>query len=582
MSLARHGAGPLRAPALACAVAGAILVPPGAAAAVDPWQRQAPAAPAAAPTAHLGGVVLGAPDRRPLPRARVLVQSPGLPAARVAITGPDGRFAIPHLPAGTYAITVACTGFAPQAFGSDTPGSAGEPGEVELRAGQHRDGLEIVLLPGGSISGRVFDEDGSPFAGAYVEAVRPLARNGTTRLMAFAADRTDDRGEFRLFGLPAGQYYVTATDPSLEDVGDASGPIRYLPTYYPGAIVPEAATRVAVAPPRDTPAIELRLRILKPAVVSGRIAAFDGKPLLGAALVMSPEHRGAVAVSAPGDVTIEPDGRFTFRNVPPGRYVIRARGETERAGASLFGTFAITVGGRDVPGVNVTLGAGATLEGVMVLDPSATPRPDLSSLRVRAPMADGAIFGDSFTGGVKADGTFELRGVMAGAHVLVVDGLPPSWALASAQHRGREYADEVLDLEGGAQLSGLQIVVTGRTAMLSGIVADEEGHPAPGCTVAVFPTDRARWHPHNRHIKLVRTDARGRYRLEGLPPADYYVRATADLFDSDLHDRATLERLAIGAQRVSLADGSSHLRDLKLLTIPSGLDTSTVSGVERR
>jgi hypothetical protein len=89
------------------------------------------------------------------------------------------------------------------------------------------------------------------------------------------------------------------------------------------------------------------------------------------------------------------------------------------------------------------------------------------------------------------------------------------------------------------------------------------------CAVAAFPAREALWQPHNRHVRLTRTDAAGRFRLEGLPPAEYYIRAAPGLLETDLYDRHRLTRLAAGARRVSLAQGTTQMLDLKPAT-PTG------------
>ena len=121
--------------------------------------------------------------------------------------------------------------------------SAGRPSlELQSRSPTVRTADKIlVALPRGSvISGRVSDEFGEPVANAVVSAMRYGYAAGARRLMPApgqnSRDTTDDQGQFRLFGLPPGEYIVSATLRALAGRGDRSSAENtgYAPTYYPG------------------------------------------------------------------------------------------------------------------------------------------------------------------------------------------------------------------------------------------------------------------------------------------------------------------------------------------------------------
>ena len=99
------------------------------------------------------------------------------------------------------------------------------------------------------------------------------------------------------------------------------------------------------------------------------------------------------------DVVILPDGSFAFRNVPPGTYQIRARGQVEPKAQSLFATYKVLVDGRDISNVELTLQPGASVAGHLKVEAGRPAKPpDFAGLRVRAPFADGSSFGDTVTG----------------------------------------------------------------------------------------------------------------------------------------------------------------------------------------
>src|SRR5215472_7587681 len=119
-------------------------------------------------TAQLSGTVRSAGDDKPLARARVVASADVLPEPRATITNSDGTYSFTDLPAGSYTVSATRTGYAAQVYGQGRA-IAGAP--VTLDRGQKIANVDLALAPGGVIAGRILDEDGSPFAGALVDAV---------------------------------------------------------------------------------------------------------------------------------------------------------------------------------------------------------------------------------------------------------------------------------------------------------------------------------------------------------------------------------------------------------------------------
>jgi hypothetical protein len=524
-----------------------------------------PPEPRLQPAASLAGIVVHAGTREPLARARVTATSPTLAEPRVSITAGDGRFEFRTLPAGVYSLAVTRTGFAPQPFGARA-GSA--PAAVRLETGQRVTTVEIALEPAGVIAGQILDEDLQPFAGARVEAL--VSRlEGHATLVSLVSAQTDDRGQFRLSGLPAGQYYVSAFDPAFERVGDETGALTYTPTYYPGTPDPEQATRVTVVPGAEpTPTIVFSLKIVRPARVTGRIATADRQQLISGTVIMSPALGRRLTPVPVRDVLILPDGSFSFRDVPPGHYQIRARGELERGGTPLFAMFRIAVEGRDIEGVNLTLAPGASLEGTLTVEAVTAPLPEsLSGVRVRAPFADGSSFGDAVTGQVAKDGSFRIRGLMPGSHVITIEGLPASWVLKRISYRGQDVTDAALDVESGQALRDVRVTVTDETTDLSGVVRTDGGRAAAGALVLVISPSPQFWSRMSRRFGLVRADAGGRYHIRGLPPGEYRAVATFDIDESEATKPDLLRELAAHAVALTLEEHERRALDLPLVSL---------------
>jgi hypothetical protein len=547
-------------------------------AAMDPAaldQLPQPPVPSARPaaTASIAGAVRSAAGDVPLARARIIASSPSLAQPRVTLSGADGRYAIAALPAGTYTLTAVRTGYATQTFGERRgTASAG----VTVTDGQAVAGIDFALIRGGAIAGRILDEDGTPLAGAVVEALVSRSDSGRRTLSPAASARTDDRGEFRVFGLPPGQYYVSASDPAFSDVSTESGAVKYTPTFFPGVSAVDEARAVAVRDSGEAQRVEFRLKLVPPARISGRIVASDGRPLLSGAVTLAPVQRDGVQVVPPEDVWIGPDGTFSFGHVPPGRYRISARGETVVNGPALFATYGLIVEGRAVDNVQMTLRPGATLDGELTLDSEHAARaPVLSTLRVRAPFADGGGFADALTGAVQADGKFVLRGLMTGDHQIVVEGLRPPWVVKSVLFRGRDVADAGIEALEGQHLRGARITITDRASEVSGRVR-EGGGPVADAAVLVYPVAPQFWVRMHRRMRMTRTDAEGRFSVRGLPEGEYLAIASGAIDEGDLGRRELLDAIRTLATPVSISGPDARVTiELPFLAVLPGAPVQT-------
>jgi len=193
-------------------------------------------------------------------------------------------------------------------------------------------------------------------------------------------------------------------------------------------------------------------------LVSGQVTAEDKRPLLSASLAIVRED--AAPATTPDVATFQPDGRFTFRSVQPGRYIIRARGETDPRGVTLFATYRVTVENRDVANVTMLLSRGAVLTGLLVRrNVRGTRAPAYSGLRVRAPLNDGSNFGDALTGRVDGSGRFAIRGLIAGAHAISVEGLPSPWVVEKIEQDGKDITNLPLQVDGPVELRGVRITI---------------------------------------------------------------------------------------------------------------------------
>lgn len=224
------------------------------------------------------GVVINAATKAPVPGALVLLARTDGPltGAVVVSTNDRGHFTFPKVPPGTYRL---------RAEHDDFMRSELSP-PVTVEAGGAARNLTISVIPTAVISGIVLDESGVPAGKVNVRAL-------TTRVVAEA--RTNDLGEYRLFGLEPGTYVISAerypgpsiqggrvntpTPPCPDCRGEgtmmmpltgllATGAfidpraltgLAYPPVFFPGTTDRSAATPVTVGPGARVEGIDLRL-----------------------------------------------------------------------------------------------------------------------------------------------------------------------------------------------------------------------------------------------------------------------------------------------------------------------------------
>ena len=177
--------------------------------------------------------------------------------------------------------------------------------------------------------------------------------------MAIATTQTDDLGEYRLSGLPAGDVVVAVqAGPGL--IGPDGSPIRFagvqltaivsgrpvtittnslaMRIYYPGVTTPTEAQALSLSAGDDRTSIDFLVPLSPPRTfadfaggapaaatpgaastgsIRGRITRADGRPLPNAIV------RVPGGLLAPTAITDE-DGRYEIRDVPAGRYRVMA------------------------------------------------------------------------------------------------------------------------------------------------------------------------------------------------------------------------------------------------------------------
>lgn len=544
----------------------------------------------------IAGKVVAADSGRPLRRARVVVSGGGRP--HVASTDEQGRYRVTALPPGSYTITAAKSGFVDGVFGQRRSSRTGAP--VELAAGQQVTAADVKLARGGVVTGHVLDEEGEPLARAVVTVLRQQYVRGERQLTPAGGDQTDDRGQYRIFGLPPGDYYVSATAGGIEElvrraVGDAvdqaADGTGYAPTYYPGVVTSVDATRLKLAASQELTGIDFQVQVVPLATVKGVVAggsamvslvADEAGSLGAAAAAISAATgsivgfgveragrggggRGAGLLGGAGFRTFtREDGTFSIPNVTPGKYTIIARADGPRMAMQ-----PLVVSGDEI-NVALTPAPGVQLSGTVTLEASASPLPqNFRGFRVvPSPLGSMPMFaggrGPGRAGGAgdpATNGQFTISDVMPGLYTLRAVG-PRGWTMKAVYEDGRDVTDVPLEIK-SENVSGINVIFTDKISSLTGAVRDARGNGIGNVSVIAFPSDPKLWMPQSRHILTARTDAAGTFRLPVVPPGDYLVVAVDDVEQGEWFDPDFLEQIRKDAVRVRVDEGEQKTQDLR-------------------
>lgn len=459
----------------------------------------------------------------------VLADSPSTPArhVRVMITGPDvsnmitddsGRFTFTGLSAGKYFLSGSKPGYAMSTYGGVS--AYDEPLQIVLAPGQRVTNLQLPLMRGSVIAGTIVDRTGAPIAGAEVSLSARI--NSVLRALPTVKVRSNDDGTYRLFGLSAGDYVVSASFEKSR-------------TYYPSSSNPTSAALVTVSAAEERSGIDILMQPNTSTTISGTVIGIDGQPANGVTFNLRPAPADeSVMVLGFDDIktSVSGEGVFAVENVPPGNYIlIASRGSNSplanERGASAFeaGTMTVAVDGQPVSGLTLAMHKGTTVSGTLTLD--VLGRAD------RQPELRLAIAGAVAVGGgiavVEDDGSWTMSGVMPGRYRLASAPRESGEAarkIRSATLNGRDILETPFDV-GSEPIKGISVTITDKLGSVRGTLTNSAGVPATNFRIIVFPADRAQWTRPSLITNTQAPDSNGDWVIPNLLPGEYRVAAIA-------------------------------------------------------
>jgi hypothetical protein len=516
---------------------------------------------------------------------------------RTARSDSSGRFIFENVPSGRYRLIATYEGrYVPSEYGQRSPTGEGIP--FDVADGQKITGIQLALSPTGAISGRIYDRDGEPLGKAQVLALRAVFKNGRRTMTIVQSVETDDRGEYRLYWLAPGRYYVGV----MPDVGElplnlsivrVTPPSRFgtfeqgispvirkrklttgeiveemsLPVYYPNTVDMNAATAVPVPAGATVGGVDIAAGtgVITPHHIRGRV--FDqktGQPVASAILSALPRTGGPFFAVPRAQSNV--DGTFDMAGVAPGSYQISAGAHSESR--SLEGIANADVGDRDIQNLPIVLASGFKLPARFVMDgtggavngQSSFPRVSLSR---DSNVLDVPAGYTSFNPPANADGSFTMEGVPSGDFRVTVQRLAADGYVKSIRMGSADVLNAGLHISGPPE-AVLEIVIGANAGRIEGAVVNSRNEPLPNRTVVLVPDVRFR--QRSDLYKVVSTDSSGLFHMQGITPGDYKLFAWENVETGSWENPDFIQAYENAGRPLRINDGSRE--NLQLPVIP--------------
>ncbi len=411
----------------------------------------------------------------------------------------DGTFTVKDVPPGRYLVTLSRHDFVELHSSAETM-------QLTIFNGQAPDPMQLHMMRGPAISGRIFDERGALKNSATVELMHLDVRDGQRALLPNDITTfTDSNGEYRLPALQAGEYYLR--------VRPKAGNADFLPVYYPGVTDSSFATPISVRAGADISGIDLsltrgdlhsvrlQLEIATPAPPNPQLS-FYINPRSGSGTVES----GAVQFHSTGGNT------YISPLLAPGSYEIEVY--LRDPDPIRWARTSVEIEDRDVDAGTLRIGPGVWIQGHITAAESLPVNVHRGQLLVILRPLDGSVFLLP-SAQVAPDGSFVIPRVPERRFRVDLTGLPPEIYLSSARYGGREVRDSGFTASSAAP-NVLDIAIASSGGVVAGVVRNTKDDPIANGTVLLIPANK----DDPNLYRTASTDQFGVFSIAGVPPAN--------------------------------------------------------------
>lgn len=479
---------------------------------------------------------------QPLPNARVMVRAVGsIDATQTATTDQDGKFEVNGLERVSYHVNAWFSTYAPVLL---------EPNSVQPGTFRVGDSPTFVLAKGGVITGTVTDHTGEPLVGIRVRARMIRESNLPIWFYGQSERMTDDRGIYRLYGLPAGSYLVWAGGPTYNPSLDPFD--TDVPTYAPSS-TRDTATEITVRAGEETTNVDIRYRGEPGHIVSGTVTGPSGEPAMGVAYAVDLTSAGRAPWSSMSVVRMQEGRGFSFQGIDDGEYFVTARSMVANQEWAFSESKRIQVRGGDVTGIELVTQPLASVSARVVLEESKAPdctdkeRPLFSETLITPWQKETEatkgiprfLWLERAGSNADAEGNVRLRNLTPGEYRFAAQFSGKYWylhsmSLGSKTTKPVDAARNWTRIKSGDRISGLTITLAQGAASLRGKVELAEGETLPDKLFAyLVPAEREKTEDVLRYFSAP-VAADGKIVLNNVAPGRYWIVAQPALTRTQL------------------------------------------------
>ena len=422
------------------------------------------------------------------------------------------------------------------------------------------DTATLRLVPQSVVKGRILNSDGDPLYGLTVEAVRIDIVDGRREVKDnFANKVTDDRGEYRLWNLQPGSYYIKVAG-RIATYNNSANTIfelsqdAYGPMYYPTATTQDTAQILRVEPGQTVNA-NFTLEARNAYQIRGKVSNLPpGRPLLVRLL------RGVDVLGNRANVNRDA-GTFQVADVTPGSYILQVY--TANGSPPWMAEVPVNVGERDLTGVELVMAAGVDVHGKYEFAGDPEGFPLLNAHRVDSIVLPGTSA--EMMAMMEPDQTgFSFKALPPGKYEISVSGGSGAHYVSSILAGTTDVLQEGLTVTAGGAPE-LTVTLAPGAGMLAGMI---EG----GAGTAQSRDTGQRW----TLLLVGRRGLEATYRTEitfgdefgvsSLAPGDYALYAWPARHPLEFRNSAVLASLSQYAASVKV--GSGETKEVTLKPIP--------------
>ena len=420
----------------------------------------------------------------------------------------DGNYRITNVSPGTYDVIPA------------SPAYVASEGRKSLIVGKNEtlENIDIALERGGVITGKVTDADGRPL----IEEQVYVSTASAQRRPYFRNIRTDDRGIYRAYGVPAGKYTVSAGSDPSSSIYNRQPQRGHQHTYHPSAVDAATATVIDVTEGSETTNVDITLAgPARTYSARGRVIDSDTDHPM-------PKTRVGVQVfkqwstSALGNVAESTqDGEFKVENLAPGKYAVYSEPSADDDWHSEAVPFEVT--DRDIEGLVIKTSRGASVSGVVILEGTddAKLRETLLASRIVGEIADGYLGQTEPSAIINPNGSFRMAGLAAGRLILRLE--PRELLRVVRVERDGMVDPRGVEIKEREQITGMRVVVGHANGAIRGVIKQPSGVELPAGTRLQVVVTRMEDVTRRAYANPVEADARGNFRFDGLVQGTYEI-----------------------------------------------------------